>query len=98
MTDETVSGANSGAATRRPAGGFLFRPAVVTSMGRFRVYRADVESPRLARVMAKVPGVAVAGDDGAVRATDDGTAPQTAPEGSGDDRSEERRVGKECRL
>ena len=54
-------------------------------MGRFTVYRADVESPRLARVMAKVPGVAVAGDDGAVRTTDDGTAPPTAPEGSGDD-------------
>ena len=54
-------------------------------MGRFTIYRADVESPRLARAVAKVPGVAVTGDDGAVRATDDGTAPPTAPEGSGDD-------------
>lgn len=53
-------------------------------MSRFTVYRADVDSPRLARALGTVPGVAVAGEQDAEDAAADETdPPATADDGDG---------------
>ncbi|WP_324663051.1 hypothetical protein [Haloarcula sediminis] len=55
-------------------------------MSKFTLYRADVDSPRLARVLGTVPGIAV-GDEG----TDDrGVGAEPAPDESDDGGLEER--------
>ncbi|MDS0281207.1 hypothetical protein [Haloarcula onubensis] len=58
-------------------------------MSKFTLYRADVDSPRLARVLGKVPGVAVGGEQAASereahraseRSRGDGEEPRDAPD------------------
>jgi len=50
-------------------------------MSRFTLYRADIDSPRLARALGKVPGVEVGGDDetGETSGVANETAPPMAP-------------------
>ncbi|WP_277540447.1 hypothetical protein [Haloarcula laminariae] len=52
-------------------------------MSKFTLYRADIDSPRVARVLGAVPGVAVGADEGAE--ADDEPGPPTAPGGSDED-------------
>lgn len=49
-------------------------------MSRFTLYRADVDSPRLARVLGKVPGVAVRGEQTAEPQAESGDDETAAPD------------------
>lgn len=50
-------------------------------MSKFTVYRADVDSPRLARVVGKLPGVAVANGEVPAAPTAEATAPESEDDG-----------------